>query len=66
MDRLHDRRAGARRLREVRVEIVDVDPRHVRDGRAFLALALEPEDDQRGVADVELDPRHLGVVVVRE
>ena len=66
MDRLHDRRAGARRLREVRVEIVDVDPRHVRDGCAFLALALEPEDEQRGVPDMELDPRHVGIVVVRE
>ena len=44
-------------LGEVGVEVVDVDPRHVRDGRAFRPLALEPEEEERAVADVELDPR---------
>jgi hypothetical protein len=56
MDLLHDRRTAILGAVEVRLEIVDVDPRHVRAG-IRRALRVQLEDVQDRVAEPELDPR---------
>jgi len=55
-DLRHDPRAGLPDVLEVRVDIVDVGPRHVRDGAVSVRLPFETEQDHGDVAVVELDP----------
>ncbi len=64
MDLLDDDRPAALGAGEVRLEVIDVDPRHMRT-RAFGPLAIELEDVEYGVADPELDPR-VAVLTFRE
>jgi hypothetical protein len=56
---------GAARLRpgEMAIEVIDEHPGHMSHGGAFLALAFQPGDDQRAVADPELDPVPPRVIV---
>src|SRR6516225_5100252 len=66
---LDDDRAPRERVREVRVEIVNEQPRNV--GSAAVAAAavrrrvarLRPENHQRAVPDMELDPA-AGIIAV--
>src|SRR5687768_4361980 len=51
-----DRRAGGLRMREVSVEVVDVCPWRVRNGRVVNQLSIEAKEENGDVAVMELDP----------
>jgi serine phosphatase RsbU (regulator of sigma subunit) len=55
-DRGEDRRPARRRVGQVIVEVVYVHPRLMRGRRPVRQVAVKLEDEQRAVADAELDP----------
>src|SRR5258705_8125646 len=63
VDRLDDLRAGRARTGEVGIEIIDEDPRNVRDGHWLGTAVLRLEHHQRAMPDPELQPGALGVDV---
>src|SRR5258708_1822159 len=63
MDRLDDLRAGHARTGEVGIEIIDEDPRDVRDRHWLWTAVPRLEHHQRAMPDPELQPGALGVDV---
>src|SRR5260221_3186587 len=63
MDRLDNLRAGHTRTGEVGIEIIDEDPRDVRDRHWLGTAVLRLEHHQRAMPDPELQPGALGIDV---
>src|SRR5262245_60903146 len=63
VDRFDDLRTGGAGMGEVGIEIIDEDPRHVRDRHWLAAAVLRLEYHHRAMPDPELQPGPLGVKV---